>query len=164
LRSILIFGVGNRILGDDAVGSIAAEKLANLSKEGIEIIDAGTSLYSYLWPLVYEEKLPDEIIIMDIMVGEKPGTLHLLDFSQIGKGFLSTHLFPGTDLFRKISERNVSIKFLLCEVSKYEKIFTENLSENGECCVKKMIDFIEKYIKNQNDKIFRDPNIYHLYE
>ncbi|MGC9123689.1 MAG: hypothetical protein ACP5IB_06460, partial [Thermoplasmata archaeon] len=54
--------------------------LSDLSYEGIEIIDAGTSLYYYLWPLVYEEKLPDEIIIMDIMVGEKPGTLHLLDF------------------------------------------------------------------------------------
>ncbi|PMP73391.1 MAG: hypothetical protein C0180_06885 [Aciduliprofundum sp.] len=147
MRSILIFGVGNRILGDDGAGSIAAERLSHLSGEGIEIIDAGTSLYYYLWPLVYEERLPDEIIIMDIMVGEKPGTLHLLDFPQMGKGFLSTHLFPDTDLFRRISGRNVSIKFLLCEVGEYEKIFTENLSENGRCCVEKMVDFIENYIK-----------------
>jgi hypothetical protein len=32
-------------------------------------------------------------------------------------------------------------------VGEYEKIFTENLSENGRCCVEKMVDFIENYIK-----------------
>lgn len=155
MKKILILGAGNRILGDDGLGSIVAEKLAGIEYENVEVIDAGTSLYTYLWPLSMDDEIPDEIIIMDVAEGENAGSLHFISYTDLEKNFISTHLFPDRALFDDISKRNVHIWFLLCEVGKIEKKFSESLSENGEKCVKNMMDFIEQYIKNKGEKFLK---------
>lgn len=148
MKSILILGVGNRILGDDGIGSIIAERFEKYSNDFIDIIDVGSSLYKFLSSLTLEDELPREIIIIDIMEGKNPGNIHFLELRNINKGFMSSHLFPDNSLLDDISKRGVKIKFLLCEIGKYEKFFSDKLSENGNLCIKKLEDFIINYIKS----------------
>lgn len=148
MKRILILGAGNRILGDDGIGSIVAERLQYLSNDCIEIVDAGTSLYSYLWPLLFDENTPDEIIIMDVIVGNAPGAIHFIHFTDINKIFFSSHLFPDSNFLNEISKRNVNIELLLCELGKYDKIFSDKISENGEICINNMENFIKNYLKS----------------
>ncbi|MEM0077606.1 MAG: hydrogenase maturation protease [Thermoplasmata archaeon] len=147
MKKVLIIGVGNRILGDDGVGSLLVERISDLVNDNIDVIDAGISLYEHLWSLQFEENLPDMILIMDIMNGTKPGELHFIDYTSLNKNFFSSHLFPDTIFFYNIAKRGVKIKFLLCEIKEYEKIFTEKLSENGKICMEKMEKFIRELLK-----------------
>ncbi|MEM2489018.1 MAG: hydrogenase maturation protease, partial [Thermoplasmata archaeon] len=83
MKKVLIIGVGNRILGDDGVGSLLVERISDLVNDNIDVIDAGISLYEHLWSLQFEENLPDMILIMDIMNGTKPGELHFIDYTSL---------------------------------------------------------------------------------
>lgn len=71
---ILIAGIGNRLMMDDGVGSVIAEKLASKSlTDDTEVVDYGTSILK----LIYD--LPDydtAILIDSISRGGKPGSIY----------------------------------------------------------------------------------------
>ncbi len=83
----LILGLGNPIVGDDAIGIIVVEWLEKTVKLPNTTVNSDVSLSGI--GLIEQFRGYDQIIIVDSMVTEKypPGTVKLLSPDQ----FLSTH-------------------------------------------------------------------------
>lgn len=79
----LVLGIGNRLLGDDAVGLIMLEQVALRlvdQRDRIDFIDGGTQGLALLGHL--EDR--KGILILDaIALGESPGSVHTLDVSEV---------------------------------------------------------------------------------
>jgi hydrogenase 3 maturation protease len=100
-KKVLILGIGNRLRGDDAVGSILAERLAK--KLDIPIIDASDVPENYLGPI--EASGADLVLVLDATdLGASPGDLSLIEMSQLKEVGISTHTANLALLFKVIPQ------------------------------------------------------------
>ncbi len=89
-KKVAIVGVGNRLRGDDGVGSVIAEQLQSLVGEHVLIVDAETVPENYLG-LLLDEK-PDVVLFVDAVdFGSQAGDWVLLPLSVLGDKIPSTH-------------------------------------------------------------------------
>lgn len=87
-KKVLILGIGNRLRGDDAVGSILAERL--MEKVDLPIVDASDVPENYLGPI--EASGADIVLVLDATdFGGNPGDFSLLEMDQLKDVGLSTH-------------------------------------------------------------------------
>jgi hydrogenase maturation protease len=101
-KKILILGIGNFLMGDEAVGVHAVQQFdqENLPA-GVESLDGGTGAF-YL--MAYFEEYPKVIIIDATMDGNPPGTIRLIK-PKFAKDFpkaLSTHDVGLKDLLESL--------------------------------------------------------------
>lgn len=88
-KKVLILGIGNRMRGDDGVGSILAERLGK-KKLDIPIIDAGDVPENYLGPI--EVSGVDLVLVLDAAdLGASPGDLSIVEMTQLKQTGVSTH-------------------------------------------------------------------------
>lgn len=98
-KKVLILGIGNRLRGDDAVGSILAERLKK--KLDIPIIDAEDVPENYLGPI--EASGTNLVLVLDAAdLGAIPGDLSLVEMNQLKEMGVSTHTANLALLFRVI--------------------------------------------------------------
>lgn len=98
-KKVLILGIGNRLRGDDAVGSILAERL--MQKLDIAIIDAGDVPENYLGPI--EASGAELVLVIDAAdLGANPGEISLIELAQVKDIRLSTHATNLALLFKVI--------------------------------------------------------------
>jgi hydrogenase maturation protease len=75
---ILVAGVGNIFLGDDAFGVEVAQRLAQLQlPEGVSVIDFGIRSYDLAFALMSDWDLA--ILVDALPRGGKPGTLYVME-------------------------------------------------------------------------------------
>ena len=87
-RSILLLGVGNRLRGDDAVGSLLVERLQG--KVDIPLIDAGDVPENYLGPI--EDSGAEVVLVVDAAdMGANAGDVAVFDIQQVQNVSVSTH-------------------------------------------------------------------------
>jgi hydrogenase 3 maturation protease len=100
-KKVLILGIGNRLCGDDAVGSILAERLSE--KLNIPVIDAGDVPENYLGPI--EASGADLVLVLDAAdLGVSPGDLSLVEMIRLKEIGVSTHASNLALLFKAIPE------------------------------------------------------------
>lgn len=100
-KKILILGIGNRLRGDDAVGSLLAERL--MQKVDIPVIDASDVPENYLGPI--EASGADLVIVLDAAdLGANPGDLSLVEMGQLKEISISTHTANLALLFKAIPQ------------------------------------------------------------
>ena len=87
-KRILLLGVGNRLRGDDAVGSLLVEYLQG--KVDIPLIDAGDVPENYLGPI--EDSGAEVVLVVDATdMGANAGDIAIFDIEQVQEKFVSTH-------------------------------------------------------------------------
>jgi len=87
-KRILLLGVGNRLRGDDAVGSLMVERLKG--KVNIPLIDAGDVPENYLGPI--ETSGADLVLVVDATeMGANAGDVAIFDIEQVQGMSISTH-------------------------------------------------------------------------
>ena len=87
-KRILLLGVGNRLRGDDAVGSLLVERLQG--KVSIPLIDGGDIPENYLGPI--EKTGADVVLIIDATdMGANVGDVAIFDIEQVRGMSFSTH-------------------------------------------------------------------------
>jgi len=87
-KRILLLGVGNRLRGDDAVGSLMVECLKG--KVDIPLIDAGDVPENYLGPI--EEAGAEVVLVIDATdMGGEVGDIAIFDIEQVQNMYVSTH-------------------------------------------------------------------------
>ena len=87
-KRILLLGVGNRLRGDDAVGSLLIERLQG--KVDVPMIDAGDVPENYLGPI--EESGAELVLVVDAAeMGAQAGDVALFDIEQVQGLSVSTH-------------------------------------------------------------------------
>ena len=75
---VLIAGVGNIFLGDDAFGVEVAQRMSNLPlREGVEVVDFGMRSYDLAYALMEDWDL---VILVDAVPrGGQPGTVYTIE-------------------------------------------------------------------------------------
>ena len=83
MKPVLVLGLGNLLLSDDAVGLRLLEELAgSAAGDEVDFVDGGTQGLALL-PLLSDRQA---IIVLDaIGLGSAPGTVHLLRDQDVGK-------------------------------------------------------------------------------
>lgn len=97
---VLVMGIGNPLRGDDAVGSMVARRLLELTRTAgpradrtVTILDAEEIPESWLGPA--SAARPDAILLVDAAeLGADPGAVALLERSELGQRALFTHATP----------------------------------------------------------------------
>jgi hydrogenase maturation protease len=98
--SILVLGLGNALMGDDALGVRAVEELRNRFRfpEEVNVLDGGTLGLDLLPRLEGVERL---VIIDALEMGASPGTVFRLSGEEVPRAFaskLSVHQVGVQDL------------------------------------------------------------------
>ncbi len=89
-RKVAVIGVGNRMRGDDGVGSVVAERLQELAKGNLLVIDAETVPENYLGVL-WDSK-PEFVLFVDAVdFGGEAGEWALVPLSVLGNKVPTTH-------------------------------------------------------------------------
>lgn len=102
-KRVLILGVGNRMRGDDGLGSRMVERLKG--KLTIPMIDAGDVPENYLGPI--EAAHADLVLVIDAAdLRATPGDLALLELHQLGGMAVSTHTVNLGLLFKVIPPKH----------------------------------------------------------
>ena len=87
-KKVLILGVGNKLRGDDGVGSELAAQLAG--KVNATVIDAEEVPENYLGPIIAEN--PEVLLILDAAsMDAPPGSVAVIEMHNIASAGLSTH-------------------------------------------------------------------------
>ena len=88
---LVILGLGNELLGDDGIGLLAAEALRPLEDDEIAI---RTTAQSGLYLLEHLQGFDDAIVI-DSVVGDRPGTVRELRESEAKPGPVPSAHYAG---------------------------------------------------------------------
>jgi hydrogenase 3 maturation protease len=135
-KKVLIIGMGNRLKGDDGVGSIIAEKLKEkIREENLFVIDAENAPENYTGKI--KEISPELLLIIDAVdFNSYPGDFRIFEIEEIKDTTVSTHNFSISLLkkFIKVDE------IYLLGIQPENISFGENLSESVKKSVEKIIE------------------------
>jgi len=110
-KRLAILGIGNRIRGDDAVGSLLAGELQ--SNENSLVIDCETVPENFLSKVT--EFKPEVILLIDaVEFGAEPGSVKLIEIEDSGPGTVSTHKISVQQLGAVLKKETQARVYLLC--------------------------------------------------
>ena len=134
--NFLIFCIGNRDGGDDAVGPLVADLL---KKEKIEVVDCGTTPENYT--SVVKKINPEMLIIVDAAdIGLKPGEIRIVPKEKIGVMTISTHGIPLSILMNYLEQ---TIKKVVL-IGIQPKIMSGNMTDIVKKSAERLIKIIKK--------------------
>jgi len=118
--SIMVFGCGNVIMGDDGYGPAVVDRLKQYYEmpESVRAEDVGTCVREHLFDyLLSEEGRPEQIIILDAVDFEdrSPGEVFQILPAEIPAKKIhdfSLHQFPTVNLLQEL-EQNTGIKVVI---------------------------------------------------
>ena len=142
-RSFMILGVGNRMRGDDAIGSIIGEHFATEGR--IPAIDCSVAPENYLSRVL--EAKPDELILVDACdFGGQPGEVRVFEeaeFERIAYGLLLTHTIPLT-LLAALVQKELNCRLRLVGIQPLSVAFGEEMSEPARTALPEAIALLER--------------------
>jgi hydrogenase 3 maturation protease len=90
---IVVLGVGSELRSDDVVGVLAAERIAEKNLRGVWSLSGGTAPENFTADV--RQISPTHVLIIDSAdMGDAPGTVRLIDPSDIGGISFGTHALP----------------------------------------------------------------------
>ncbi len=123
-KSILIFGVGNILWGDDGFGPAVAENLQknyDLPEDAL-VLDVGTSIRDILFDLLLSEQKPRKLVIVDAVdyADRRPGEVFEIPVEGIPEQKISDfslHQFPTVNMLQELQDHTgVEVKILVVQV------------------------------------------------
>ena len=152
-KSILIFGCGNTLFGNDGFGP---EVVNHLNKhytmpDGVLVLDAGTGIRDFVFDLLLMEKKPKQIFVIDAVTvkGKKPGELFEISLANVPKEKLSDfslHQSPSSNLLAELKELNVDVRVYCVHTDEVPNIIAPGLSEEIKKAVPKACAWINEQI------------------
>jgi hydrogenase 3 maturation protease len=121
--NVVVMGIGNPCRGDDAAGSLVAQKI---TAPGVRVIDAQEVPESYLRQVVGEG--PDTVVLIDsVDLNSAPGSVAFLDKDQVAGYWPSTHRVPLT-LLMDYLERETHARICLIAIQPRRTGFMQPMS------------------------------------
>ncbi len=144
VKSTMIFGCGNRIMGDDGFGPAVIDLLSSRYRlpDSVAAIDAGTAVREYLFDyLLSPEGRPRSIILLDAVdyQGRESGEVFLISPRMIPAKKVhdfSLHQFPSVNLLSEIEEyTGIDVTIIAAQMECLPEEVKEGLSPSMEAAV-----------------------------
>ncbi len=134
--TILVYGCGNTLMGDDGFGPAVIEQLLAQHQfpGSVRVEDVGTSIRDLLFDILLSPSKPEKILIIDAaqQPGRQPGELFELAVDQIGLekvNDFSVHHFPSLNLLKELTEGGgVEVRILTVQVARIPEMIEPGLS------------------------------------
>jgi coenzyme F420 hydrogenase subunit delta len=154
-KSVLVFGCGNILFGDDGFGPAVAQHLKDhyLLPGDVLVLDAGTSIREILFDLALSEKKPQKLIIVDAVdyPDRRPGEVFEIPVEGIPANKatdFSLHQFPTVNLLQELKEQAVvDITVLVAQVGSLPEKVQPGLSPVMKRAVVKACHLLARMIK-----------------
>lgn len=141
---IVLLGVGSEFHGDDYVGVEICKRLKNKISKKVSIIEAGVSPENFAGKL--RRINPSHIIMFDAAdMKLEPGTVKLINSSEIGGLSISTHHLP-LSLFIEYLKRTINSSVILIGIQPKTTEIRECLSPELEKTVQTLSSILEKVL------------------
>lgn len=112
-KSVLIFGCGNILWGDDGFGPAVIERLNQdySLPEGVLALNVGTSIRDILFDLILSEQKPKTLIIVDAVEypDHRPGEVFEIPVEGIPEtkvSDFSLHQFPTVNMLQELKDHS----------------------------------------------------------
>jgi coenzyme F420 hydrogenase subunit delta len=123
-KSVLIFGCGNILWGDDGFGPAVIQALNERYPLPTDVLalDVGTSIRDILFDLVLSEKKPKKIFIIDAVEypDRQPGEVFEIPVEGIPNkktSDFSLHQFPTVNMLQELKEHSpIVIKIIVAQI------------------------------------------------
>ena len=160
--TILVAGIGNIFLGDDAFGVEVVRRLAERNlPEAVRVIDFGIRGFDLAYAL--QDGYQTTILVDACPQGEVPGTLYLvepdlkaLDDPAASQGVVEAHAMNPVNVFRMARAMNIDLKNVLLVGCEPETLGGEQgqmgLSASVEAAVEEGVKLVESVIGKVLDK------------
>jgi hydrogenase 3 maturation protease len=141
---IVLLGVGSEFHGDDYVGVEICKRLKRKISKKVSIIEAGVSPENFTGKL--RRINPSHIIIFDAAdMKMEPGTVKLINSSEIGGLPISTHHLP-LSLFIEYLKRTINSFVILIGIQPKNTEISESLSPEIEKTVQNLTNILVKVL------------------
>jgi hydrogenase 3 maturation protease len=143
----LVLGIGNRMRGDDGVGSRVAEEL---SQQGVAALDCGEMPDNYVGKVW--ELQPEELVVVDACdFGGEPGEIRIFedgDLERVANAPLSTHQVPLPMLIGLIRMRQgVARRVRLVGIQPVRvEYFQEHMSREVEAALLRAVALVRELV------------------
>ena len=147
-KKIVILGIGNEIKGDDALGSLIAQKTSKLfhENENVVIFDGGTVPENYTG-LIRKEN-PTHIILVDAVdMKKEPGYIRVVKKEEIANYNISTHAMPISFLI-KYMETTVDAQIILVGIQPKSMVLAEEISKEVKESIDEVVDTLLKLARH----------------
>ena len=142
-KSVLIFGCGNILWGDDGFGPAVIQRLNEHYKlpENVLALDVGTSIRDTLFDLVLSDKKPKKIFIIDAVdyPDHQPGEVFEIPVEGIPDKKthdFSLHQFPTVNMLQELKDHSpIDVKILVAQVETIPEEVTPGLTPAMENAV-----------------------------
>jgi len=139
---IVVMGIGNDLKADDGVGPYIIEQLQKIAPPHIELINASTVPENFISHLI--DTAPSLILLVDAaLMGAEPGTIRLIEKSNIGGIAFSSHQLPLT-FFIEFVENNITTTILILGIQPYTDEFTLPLSQPVQSAAQTIIQVLTR--------------------
>ncbi len=104
MKKNVLLTVGNPMMGDDAAGSLLAQKIQQSPLETWEVLEGGSAPENYLY--LIREMAPEQVLVIDAAdMDLPPGEIRLIDMNNLETPFLmTTHTLPLSYLMKSLQE------------------------------------------------------------
>lgn len=150
-KSVVVFGCGNVLFGDDGFGPAVAKKLqASFAvPPWAAVIDAGTSVREFLFDIALCEQRPGLIVVIDAVdVGRTAGEVFeipLDDIPVVKLSDYSLHQAPTTNLLCELRDHcNVEVVVIACQTGHVANEVKMGLSSAVADAVGRAAQLVEK--------------------
>ena len=135
-KSVLIFGCGNILYGDDGYGPAVIQRLKEHYQvpDDVLALDVGTSVRDILFDLVLSDKKPKKIFIIDAVEypNRKPGEVFEIPVEGIPDKKISDfslHQFPTVNMLQELQEHSpIDIKIIVAQIELIPEEVTPGLT------------------------------------
>ena len=142
-KSVLIFGCGNILWGDDGFGPAVIEHLNQhyTLPDDVLALDVGTSIRDILFDLILSDKKPRQLIIIDAVgyPDRQPGEVFEIPVEGIPEtkvSDFSLHQFPTVNMLQELKEHSgMKVKIIVAQTSDIPEEVQPGLSEPMQAAV-----------------------------
>ncbi len=155
-KSILIFGCGNILFGNDGFGPEVVNYLnSNYSlPDSALAFDAGTGIRDFVFDLLLLEKKPELVIIVDAVTveGRHQGEVFEIDLPAVPKEKMSDfsiHQSPSSNLLSQLKDQGVDVKMLGMQTHSIPNEIKPGLCSKTQAAIPLASEWIIKTVKSR---------------
>jgi hydrogenase 3 maturation protease len=140
---VMVLGVGNRLRGDDGVGSLIAEELKGLSP--LAVLDCGEVPERFTG--IIKEARPQTLLILDALDFKgRAGEIRLFEGTEIASVTFDTHK-PSLSLLVKYLQAELGCAVYLLGIQPHSLAFGNNLNAEVAAAAKMIQAVLVKFIR-----------------
>jgi coenzyme F420 hydrogenase subunit delta len=154
-KTILVFGVGSILWGDDGFGPAVVNYLNEHYQlpQDVLALDVGTSIRDLLFDLILSEKKPQKILVLDAVEypDRRPGEIFEIPVEGIPEkktADFSLHQFPTVNMLQELQDHSaIEVKVIVVQADELPEEVQPGLSPAVAAAVPRACELIMSQIK-----------------